>query len=181
MRYGAYPTLLAMVLLASGFVVLPGCGEKLTPEQKSVLAVAALASKERAVSFDAVASGGMVLAPNGEVTQDQIDRYIKAHARGLNAQAASLNDLVKAVNDGSGLSQRSREALREEALTAESRYENFVAMSKHISGTPAVNQYLDVHREALQAQAVALAKLAASFPSKNVKEPRAEVVDPDAK
>lgn len=182
MRYGTYPAFLALVLVTSGFLSLPGCGEKLSPEQKSVLAVAALAAKERAVSFDAVANGSLVFAPSGDVTLDQIQRFVKAHARGLNAQAAALNDLVKAVNDGSGLSQRAREALREEALTAESRFENFAAMSRYITGTQATQQYLVVHLEALNAQAAALTKLSASFaPKEPAKNDRAEVVDPETK
>jgi len=167
MRSRIYPTLFASIVLMLGALV--GCEAKLTPEQRSILGVAALASKERAVSFEAVSSAGLIMPIPGEITAEQIARYVQIHKRQLNSQAVALNDLVIAVNDTGRLSQGARTKLAEEAETAQSRYENYASLSSKFTGPPEVLDYLQVHGAALKQQATALANLAASFPPKEVK------------
>jgi hypothetical protein len=176
MRSRIYSALLAGALVVSA---LPGCGQKLSPEQRSILGVAALAAKERAVSFDALISNGVSFEATSEISAEQIARYVRTHQRQLNSEAALLNDLVLAVNDTGRLSERAKEMLSEHAQTAASRAENFSALSTRFRGTPAVLQYIEVHTQALRQQAEALQRLASSFPPKT--PARAEVVAPESK
>jgi len=169
--------MVAMVLVTLGGIT--GCNQKLSDEQKSILSLCALSAKERAVAFDIVVGGGIQLMPSESMSAEQLARYVTIHSRGLNAQAAMLNDLVKAVNDGSSLSARTRETLAEEARTASERYGNFVVLAAHIKTDSAATQFMNIHASALNAQAVALQKIAASFAPKEVE--RAQVVPAEKK
>lgn len=144
-------------------LLLVACGEKLNDAQKSGLSLAALAAKEQAAAFDLLKEK---IKPNAEGDALPLKNYLASHGKGLNAQAAGLADLVKAIQSGSLLSDQTRKMLAEEAKTSAARARNFELARPAFKVDPELADFLDSHAAALKAQAQAMLDVANLFPPK---------------
>lgn len=152
-RFAAPVVSFAMVI---GLLCVTGC-QKLSSEAKALLAANATMSKERAAAFLLVQDKLKAAAPDDQAL---IKRWGDAHAKGLSAQAAGLNALLKAVETGSSLSNNAIQALQEEAATSRARVENLALVVKKLALDHDLSEFLSAHQEALLAQTQALEKLA---------------------
>lgn len=143
-------------------LMLTGC-EKLNDAQKSSLQLAAISAKERANAFDVIKDRFKPVKVENELP---LKNFVAAHARGLNAQAVGLADLVSAVKNGSVISDRGRMALAEEAKSALSRARVWELVVPDISQDPSLDEFVRSHTAALKSQAETLAQLSKLIPPK---------------
>lgn len=161
-----------MLLIGLSLLILTGC-EKLNDAQKSGLSLAALSAKERASAFDVIKDR---IAPAKAEDALPLKNFLAAHARGLNAQAAGLANLMDAVKAGSVISDSARKMLVEEAKTAHSRARNFELTVPDMAADADLAEFFRSHTAALKSQAETMSQLSALLPPKPPKpvKPAAE-------
>lgn len=147
-------------------LLLTGCN-KLSDSQKTQLATASAAAKDRAVSFGAISAG---LAPVDANDGEAVARWIVSHQNGLNAEALALSNLVAAVQTGDALKQQTRDELSAAMTTAQMRVSTFKAMRPKLKLTDSQSVWADAHAIALQKLADDLTLVVNSFarPAPNV-------------
>lgn len=130
-----------------------GCGQKIGEEARALLATNALAAKERAVAFSAIAPQ---LHAKAAPEDPGVQRWAGSHAEGLASQAKALADLSEAVKLGA-LNKATVIQIKGMAETAAARAESFRAMTPKVDWKwPA---FVETHQAALDLQAQQLAQL----------------------
>lgn len=155
------------LLFGLGFVFamigLSGCN-KMSEAQKAQLSTVALIAKERASAFAAVKS--QLKAKDQKVGQF-VSVMMDRHGNGLNADALALADFVGAVQKGSALDKKARQALLEMGKTMSARAANFkIALSLDIAAEGELLVFLQSHLSALESTAAALSALAGELKPK---------------
>ena len=143
-------------------ISIGGCKKtpKLNDEQKTKLATAAAAAKERAVSFSLI---GPQLVAKDSADAAGVAAFVTNHQRSLNAQAAGLSSLNDAIKSGSNLRTQSREGLRSQVTDAQANVAAFKAIMPKLNLSDAQNAWAIQHAAALQVLADDFSSVATSF------------------
>ncbi len=144
------PVTFLALLLGLG---LCSCGKKVSKEAAGLLATTALAAKERAITFAAVAPQ---LHAKAKPEEPGVQRFAGAHAQRLAAQAKALADFNEALSKDE-LDKSTIRQIGSLAESAKASAENFRAL------TPKVDwkwpEFSETHQAALDLQAQQLAQL----------------------
>jgi len=154
LRFAKAVTPLICVMMLMSLMALPSCGkQKLSQQQKTLIATAAAAAKDRASSFAAISAG---LAPIAAADQQAVAAWIGSHQDGLNQEAAALANLQTAAGQESGFSKQVQDELKAMATTAQVRIQLFNAMVPKLNLSPALQTWAAGHVNSLQSLATAL-------------------------
>lgn len=147
---------LAMVLCVL-LAFVPGCNQKITTDQLTLLQTSAAGAKERAAAAILIAP---TLKTKDPTNQPALDRLVKAHINGLSSEALMLASLLNAAQTSATMSQAARDQITDEAATAKGRAGNFEIALKLLDLTTDQQAWTATHLAALQLEATNLAKLA---------------------
>jgi hypothetical protein len=150
--FGIVVLMALMVCLA----LVPGCNQKVTADQLSLLQTSAAGAKERAASAALIAP---TLKSKDPTDQPAVDRLVKSHINGLSSEALMLASLQNAAQTSSTMSQAARDQISDEAATAKGRAANFEIALKLLDLTADQKTWSAAHLAALQLEASNLAKL----------------------
>ena len=139
-----------VVLLLVG---LAGCNKKISKEAAGLLSSSALAAKERAIVFAAVAPQ---LHAKAQPEEPGVQRFAGAHAQRLAAQAKALADFNEALSKDE-LDKSTIRQIGSLAESAKASADNFRVL------TPKIDwqwpEFAETHQAALDLQAQQLAQL----------------------
>lgn len=150
----------AVVILLAVVALLPvlsGCDKKVPPELKTTISTASLAAKERAAAFGVIK--GTIKAKDAAF-QEELDALLASHGRGLNSQAAALNDFVIAIDANSAISPRGVDTIVEMSKNSKAWLEDITALRPHLKLTDAQEAWADTHIASLTMMSAKLAEFA---------------------
>lgn len=140
---------LQVMIIGASLATMTGCDKKVSPELKSMISTAAFSAKERAAGFTVIRSGIKARTP---ADQPILDGLLESHGKGLNAQAAALNDFVLAIEANATISKRGVDTIIEMAKNSKAWLEDITALKNHVALTDVQLAWMDSHIEALDQQ-----------------------------
>lgn len=142
---------LAVVVVCSALLFGgASCDRTVTPDQKTIIATAAQAARERATAFNLIKTQ---IKAKDTTEQPALDSLLVMHGKGLNAQAAALQTLVESIDARSKLSTRGADTIIEMQKNAQGWLDDCTALKSHLDLTDAQSAWLDAHIDALTKQA----------------------------
>lgn len=145
------PALLTLTL----FTFLPGCDQTVSQAQKTAIATAAQAAKERAAAFNLIKT---TIRAKSADDQTALDSLLVLHGKGLNAQAVALDTFVKSIDARGKISQRGLDTIVELQKNAQAWVDDCTALRNHLDLTDDQSKWLDAHIDSLKQQAQKLAE-----------------------